>query len=297
MSHKKYRQDTNCLNCGSEVSGKFCQNCGQENIEIRENFFHIVGHFVSDYFHFDSKFFRSLVPLFTKPGFLTRQYLEGKRVRYIHPLRLFFFVTIIFMISTSYFYNRFGDAMKNSMVHGEKGLADIDTAYLSTLHDSVRIKIPGRKDSLTVAEVRVTKATAQRQIGKLRSGMDLVFRNLKYVTFLLLPVYALIFHLLFIRRKSFYVDHVVYTMHVQTFVYFFFGVLLWLPFIVPIGLDLLRQIAFFVIFLYIALSLHRLYQQKWWKTIIKSFFATALLFFVTVLAIVVIALVDAIFVQ
>src|SRR5688500_13544904 len=114
MSHKTYRQQTNCLNCGAEVVGRFCHHCGQENIETRENFFYLVGHFISDYLHFDSKFFRSLVPLFVKPGFLTKEYWEGRRMKYIPPLRLFFFVTIIFMVFTSYFYNRYGDRMKAS---------------------------------------------------------------------------------------------------------------------------------------------------------------------------------------
>jgi hypothetical protein len=49
MSHKKYRKETNCLNCGAEVKGKFCSECGQENIETHEKFFHITGHFLSDY--------------------------------------------------------------------------------------------------------------------------------------------------------------------------------------------------------------------------------------------------------
>src|SRR5436190_13319548 len=115
MSHKKYRSETTCLNCGTEVSKKFCPECGQENLETRENFFHLVGHFVSDYFHFDSKFFRSLAPLFAKPGFLTKEYWQGRRVHYIHPLRLFFFVTIIFMISTTVFYKQFGAEMKSRM--------------------------------------------------------------------------------------------------------------------------------------------------------------------------------------
>jgi hypothetical protein len=297
MSHKKYRAETNCLNCGTQVLGKFCQNCGQENIEVRENFFHIIGHFISDYLHFDSKFFRSLIPLFTKPGFLTRQYWDGKRVEYIHPLRLFFFITIIFMVSTSYFYNRFGSEMKSSIIQGDTVMAKLDTAYLFTLPDSQKISHPPWRDSITVAELRSLVKKENRQISKIHTGMDLVFKNLKYITFLLLPVYALIFKLLFIRRKSFYVDHVVYAMHLQTFVYFFFGILLLLPFVVPISLELLRRIAFFVIFIYIGFSLHRLYHQQWWKTILKSFVATVLLFFVTALTIILTAVSDAIFIQ
>src|SRR5688500_1590968 len=106
MSHKKYRAETNCLNCGTEVLGRFCQNCGQENIEIKENFFHMVTHVMGDFFHFDSKFFRSLKPLFIKPGFLTREFWDGKRMQYIHPLRLFFFVTIVMVIIANAYYKK-----------------------------------------------------------------------------------------------------------------------------------------------------------------------------------------------
>lgn len=58
-------------------------------------------HFLNDYFTFDSKIFRSIRPLFAKPGFLTLEYLEGRRVSYIPPLRLFIFSSIIFFLLLS----------------------------------------------------------------------------------------------------------------------------------------------------------------------------------------------------
>src|SRR6188768_2656745 len=132
MSHKKYRTETNCLNCGAEVSGKFCSACGQENLETRENFLHIAGHFISDYFHWDSKFLRSLIPLFTKPGFLTKEYWQGRRLHYIHPLRLFFFITVIFMIATTAFYKQFGHKLKDRMM---TNTIKIDGSEYSGLND------------------------------------------------------------------------------------------------------------------------------------------------------------------
>ncbi|HYG20736.1 MAG TPA: DUF3667 domain-containing protein [Ohtaekwangia sp.] len=297
MSHKKYRQETNCLNCGSEVLGKFCQNCGQENIETRENFFHLVGHFIADYLHFDSKFFRSLIPLFTRPGFLTKEYWEGRRVRYIHPLRLFFFITIVFMIANSYFYHRYGDTMKKSMVRGDRMFEGLDTVQLSSLADTVTIKLANREDSITVRELRNNMRENRQQVAKLNAGIDMVFTNLKYITFFLLPVYALVFKLIYIRRKSYYVDHVVYTLHLQTFVYVLFAILMLLPFLFSISLENVRRLAALSIVLYVGFSLHYLYRQAWWKTILKSVIATFLLFFVTIAAIIVIALADAFFIH
>jgi hypothetical protein len=296
MSHKKYRTETNCLNCGAEVTGKFCSNCGQENIEIRENFFHLALHFVSDYFHFDSKFFRSLIPLFIRPGFLTKQYWEGKRTNYIHPLRLFFFVTILFAVSTTYFYHRFGDRFKEEFKQ-DVDMIKLDSTYLASLNDTTKLYLPLRKDTLTVKRIKEEKVRDKRQMRKLSAGLDLVFLNLKYVTFFLLPLYAIIFKLLFIRRRSFYVDHLVYMLHVQTFAYCLFCAAFLISILAPDSFPIVRQASVIVLFIYIGLSLRYLYVQPWWKIILKALLTTFALVFLTVFVIFLLAAFDAIFIQ
>lgn len=297
MSHRKYRAETNCLNCGAEVKGKFCPECGQANIETRENFFHLVGHFISDYLHFDNKFFKSLLYLFTKPGFLTRQYWEGKRVRYIQPLRLFFFITVIFVLVTTSFYHRFGDELKSRMIHSDSTFIKYDTTRLAGLNDSTEIYVPSAKDTLTVKEIKESKVKEARMLKKMRSGVDSFFIYLKYVMFFLLPVYALLFKLLYIRRKTFYVDQLVYVMHLQSFAFCVLMILLFLPFIFPESLTILQRIVMVAIFVYVGLSFRYLYMQPWWKTILKSLIATFLLFFVTIITMVIFAGVDAMYFQ
>ena len=297
MSHKKYRVEKNCLNCGSEVFGKFCQNCGQENIETRDNFFHLVGHFISDYLHFDSKFFRSLIPLIAKPGFLTREYWEGRRVRYIPPLRLFFFVTIIFMVMTSYFYGRYGERMKEAMIRPDRALATFDSLEVANMPDSTMVTVPEWNREVTAKELEQMLASDRRQFLKANAGLDFVFRNLKYVTFFLLPVYALLFKLLYVRRKSYYIDHLIYVMHLQTFTYIVLSVLFIVPAIFPGTINSLVDIVLAITFVYVLLSLRYLYKQPWWKTVLKSAIATFMLFFVTTMVIVVITIFDAMLLQ
>jgi hypothetical protein len=264
MSHTKYREETNCLNCGTEVTRKFCPECGQQNLDTHENFFHLAGHFIADYFHYDSKFIRSLVPLFIRPGFLTRQYWDGKRVRYIHPLRLYFFVSIIFMISATYFYHHFEKQIKGSVIQSnvtiEEGKVDIGAT-------------PEERKSKKTAE----KKEEEKAIGKLESGIDRFVHDLKYISFFMVPLYALVFRLLYIRRKSFYVDHLVYTLHVQSFAYALISVMLLIPFLFPDSISIVRRVALLTIMTYIALSLRYLYHQPWWKTILKSIVGTLLL--------------------
>ncbi|MGZ8538743.1 MAG: DUF3667 domain-containing protein, partial [Flavisolibacter sp.] len=93
MSHQKERTEKNCLNCGTTVAGKYCQVCGQENIVTRESFWSMFRHFIYDILHFDGNFFHTIKYMFTRPGFVARQYAEGKRARYIHPIRMYLFTS------------------------------------------------------------------------------------------------------------------------------------------------------------------------------------------------------------
>lgn len=98
MSHLRERKEKNCLNCNAEVQGRFCHICGQENIEARESFWHLVTHFFYDITHFDGKFFSTLKYLLFKPGFLSHEYLRGRRASYLHPIRMYVFTSAFFFL-------------------------------------------------------------------------------------------------------------------------------------------------------------------------------------------------------
>ena len=98
MSHSKLRTDKTCLNCGAEITGRYCSACGQENIEPKQTVWHLIQHFLSDVTHFDGKFFVTVKDLFTKPGFLSREYMIGRRVSYLDPIRMYIFTSAIFFL-------------------------------------------------------------------------------------------------------------------------------------------------------------------------------------------------------
>lgn len=98
MSTQPERKEKNCLNCGEGIHGRFCHRCGQENIIPHQNFWSLVRHFIYDIFHFDGKFFDTLRLLMFRPGFVAREYISGKRVRFLDPIRMYLFTSAIFFI-------------------------------------------------------------------------------------------------------------------------------------------------------------------------------------------------------
>lgn len=107
MSHQPERKEKNCLNCGTTVVGRYCHVCGQENLEPKENLWHLTSHFFNDITHFDGKFFTTLKDIILKPGFLSKEYMLGKRTSYLNPVRMYIFTSaIFFLIFFSFLHTR-----------------------------------------------------------------------------------------------------------------------------------------------------------------------------------------------
>lgn len=99
------RPGTQCLNCGHclTTDDNFCPNCGQKNSDQQVSIFMLIGDFLSNYFSVDSKLGRSLRHFFFQPGYLTNCFNEGKRVHFVHPLRLYLVITFLFFLILSLF--------------------------------------------------------------------------------------------------------------------------------------------------------------------------------------------------
>jgi hypothetical protein len=124
LSHNKERAQKVCLNCSTEIIGRYCHACGQENVEPRESLWHLVTHYAYDITHFDGKFFSTLKYLLIRPGYLPGEYLKGKRASYLHPIRMYVFTSaIFFLIVFSMFHivdmgeGKHGDGPKSDTLH------------------------------------------------------------------------------------------------------------------------------------------------------------------------------------
>jgi hypothetical protein len=124
VSHSHQRHEKNCLNCGTTVIGRYCHICGQENVEPKESFWDLVTHFFNDITHFDGKFFTTLKDLLFKPGFLSKEYIVGRRASYLNPVRMYVFTSAIFFLLFFSFFK--SDEIKLATTVNGETLQEID---------------------------------------------------------------------------------------------------------------------------------------------------------------------------
>ena len=87
-----------CLNCGSTLSGQYCGNCGQRAHSRLISIWQLLREAFGDLLELDSRLWRTLIPLTIRPGKLTRDYLEGRRARFMPPFRTYLVLSIVFFL-------------------------------------------------------------------------------------------------------------------------------------------------------------------------------------------------------
>ncbi len=125
MSHLKERRGKDCLNCNAEVQGRYCHVCGQENIEPKESVWDLISHFFRDITHFDGKFFSTVKYLVIRPGFLSREYMIGRRASYVNPIRMYIFTSAFFFLIFFSFFKIDKDAVAKGATINKKTLDQI----------------------------------------------------------------------------------------------------------------------------------------------------------------------------
>ena len=138
-----------CMNCGTDLAGPFCHYCGQPDKNFMRFFPVLMRELLEDFLDFDSRFMRTVKPLLFKPGKLTRDYLDGKRFRYVPPLRLYIFSSIAFFFLAAILAS---SSIKISTDTNEDGTA-INDFQIQTLEEEEIQKIVEKLDPETAADV------------------------------------------------------------------------------------------------------------------------------------------------
>lgn len=103
-----------CLNCGSELKGKFCHVCGQEATSKTPTIGAYIKEYINDTYNWDSQFLRTFWILICRPGQLTKEYLAGKFVSQVQPLKLNMFLLFVFVTMFLFFTGT--EKMNNSVL-------------------------------------------------------------------------------------------------------------------------------------------------------------------------------------
>ena len=187
---------------------------------------------VGDFFHFDSKFFRTLGKLAFRPGFLTAEYLHGKRASYFEPFRMFLFISLLYFI---------GQGLVNSEDRdGRLDMSGNRTENIRfTLNDQNQVLFTMPVDSLRMAInrngiSRLVDLNYPRQSWVVRFFIKQMVRNrikgygnlsetfthtLSRLVFVLIPLFALLLKVIFIRTKIPYFNHAIFSLHLVSFVF------------------------------------------------------------------------------
>ena len=84
-----------CRNCRAPVTGEYCASCGQREGRADKRFLDLAGELLGDVFDMDSRFWRTLACLLLRPGFLSAEFIAGRRARYLPPLRLYLVISFV----------------------------------------------------------------------------------------------------------------------------------------------------------------------------------------------------------
>ncbi len=225
MSKSIIREDKTCLNCRHVVEKRFCPTCGQENTDTRKTFHHLFIHFFEDLTHYENAFWKTIKNLLLKPATLTKEYLSGKRLSYLAPVRLYIFISFITFFLIAVFPNPSSEKINvkettaNTIQINEKDdyfnpetLKEYDTIHSTATKD--------KKDSALEHWImtKVRKVTEHNTRAEITEKFIKAFSsNFPKVLFIYMPLFAFFLWLFHNKKKWYYFDHGIFTLHYFSF--------------------------------------------------------------------------------
>ena len=258
-----------CENCGTPLYGKYCYACGQPTVGMVRHFSSILSDVADSLLNVDERLFRTIGPLYLRPGKLTLDYFEGKRARYVTPFRLVFFLAIIAFFAVQLTVRTgYSDLPKKSLVGISTGSgkptvsvapmpkpAEPEHGMFANGNLSINDKVIWNRDSkplqvgwlpdALVAWINDLVGNAQQQLHAMNEGSyaDQQSARRKFtlgmysaaptVLFVLLPLFALLLKIFYIFKRRLYMEHLIVAMHSHAF--------LMLSMLVLVGIAVLRH--------------------------------------------------------
>jgi hypothetical protein len=267
-------KNNRCQNCGTDLHGPYCSICGQHDIDYSQSFGIVFRDFLDSVFSFDAKVFRTISLLLTRPGDLTLRFLQGKRLPYLNPVRLYFSVSVLLFLTVRLLHFEQADTLEfdsrgnppHPRLEPEIGQATLQT----TPKFAANFGLDAHKNAW------IKKRVLQRYGSEEAAARMIIsdfWNSLPITLFLCVPGFALILKVLYRRNRKPYLAHLLFSFHLQTVVFLWAIVLLILR--VPLhswhpGLERwIGAILNLWLVAYLLLAQHRFYGDRWIKTGLK----------------------------
>jgi hypothetical protein len=293
VSHAPARTDLACRNCGAPAPLKFCPECGQETTLHPPTLGEFLHEFIGHYVAVEGSLWRTLALLLARPGRLTREYLDGRRRRYVLPLRLYLTASFLFFLVLKLVAGAATPGMK-VLVDGR----DIAVAeYQAEVASAAALAASGAASAASGARFEVLKANdcggpGQRACSRLEAALNESFEHAQehpqealdharehflhwapYAIFVLLPAFAGIMQLAYRGRGMTYGEHFVFSLHLHAFWFLAAIVLVAMP-------ESIVAVAQFAVVIYGIWAMRETYGGRWWPTVLRALFVSSLYFMV-----------------
>ena len=153
-----------CSDCGAETTGNFCANCGQPT-HVHRTLIHLGEEVLHGVMHFDARIWRTLPLLAFNPGRLTREWIHGRRTRYVSPLAMFLFTVFVTFFALSFVRMPDAPLAPVGAVAGEAGAAEFSAGRRQIAAARAEAVTAGDKVALDVADSVLAGVSGQTAKG------------------------------------------------------------------------------------------------------------------------------------
>ena len=219
-----------CDNCGAAVSGSYCAACGQRLEPPVHSLWHFATTATEDLTHADSRLWRTLGALLFRPGYLTREFLAGRRARYLPPVRLYLVISVAFFLWASTTHElRVVQVSLPDNGPPKAGLKPLDEETFgkplpgeSREQHAERVCSSGvNYDGPWRARIQPAahRACVRMVADQGRSLPEVLMHNVPRAMFIFLPLLAGVMMLMYWRPRHYYVEHLLLFLHNHAFVF------------------------------------------------------------------------------
>jgi len=281
---------THCENCGTALTGPYCAQCGQAAIDYHRSFGTLMVDAADAFFNVDARILRTFGLVLIKPWRLTNEFLAGRRQSYVHPLRVYLMASLAFFLVIK--------GLEHFRPPHSKGSGPIVIDHPTDLEAKPS---PSPESSLTGSpspsppedegfsikispgdnkQSRVEKWVKSRVEEKIGSGGDrgelflkALIDNLPYMVLCSIPLFAVVLKILYVWKRRYYIEHLVFALHTHAFVFLATLVIIGIGFLLNWKLPQLTPVTCvflgFAVMVELLIAIRRVYRQNWFATVFK----------------------------